>query len=115
MVAMCAAAIGGRSAIEVIAGKVIDADGTQHRFAFARNGASADQFAGALARAGVCRDTPATVLSDGDAGLRNLQARALPDASAWWISASDAATSASPYTPDSDMQPKPTGETWRSL
>ena len=65
---------------EVIAGKVIDADGTQHRFAFARNGASADQFAGALARAGVCRDTPATVLSDGDAGLRNLQAQVLPDA-----------------------------------
>jgi hypothetical protein len=32
---------------EVIAGKVIDADGSQHRFAFARNGqaASAEAFA----------------------------------------------------------------------
>jgi hypothetical protein len=40
---------------EVIAGKVIDAAGTQHRFAFTRNGqaASADAFAQALAEAGV--------------------------------------------------------------
>jgi len=56
---------------EVIAGKVIDADGTQHRFAFARNGqtTSAEAFAQALAAAGVHADTPATVLCDGDAGL----------------------------------------------
>jgi hypothetical protein len=39
---------------EVIAGKVIDADGSQHRFAFARNGqaASAEAFAQALAAVG---------------------------------------------------------------
>jgi hypothetical protein len=45
---------------EVIAGKVIDAAGTQHRFAFARNGqaASADAFAQALVAAGVHADTP---------------------------------------------------------
>jgi hypothetical protein len=65
---------------EVIAGKVIDPDGTQHRFAFARNGGSATQFAGALVRAGVREGTPATVLSDGDAGLWHLQRCVLPDA-----------------------------------
>jgi hypothetical protein len=39
---------------EVIAGKVIDANGSQHRFAFARNGqaTSAETFAQALAVAG---------------------------------------------------------------
>jgi hypothetical protein len=65
---------------EVIAGKVIGADGTQHRFAFARNGpaASADAFAQALAAAGVHTDSPATVLCDGDAGLWRLQHEALP-------------------------------------
>jgi hypothetical protein len=42
---------------EVIAGKVIDVDGIQHRFAFARNGqaASAEAFAQALAATGVQR------------------------------------------------------------
>src|SRR3954453_14332416 len=56
---------------EVVAGKVIDARGAQHRFAFARNGqaASAAAFRQALATAGVGADTPATVLCDGDAGL----------------------------------------------
>ena len=49
---------------EVIAGKVIDPYGTQHRFAFARNGGSVAQFADALVRAGVREGTPATVLSD---------------------------------------------------
>jgi hypothetical protein len=65
---------------EVIAGKVIDADGSQHRFAFARNGqtASAEAFAHALAAAGVHADTPATVLCDGDAGLWRLQRETLP-------------------------------------
>ncbi len=58
---------------EVIAGKVIDASGTQHRFAFARNDGAADDFARALVRAGVRSGTPSTVLSDGDAGLWNLQ------------------------------------------
>jgi hypothetical protein len=38
---------------EVIAGKIIDAVGLRHRFAFARNGGSADDFARALVRAGV--------------------------------------------------------------
>ena len=74
---------------EVIAGKVIDADGSQHRFAFARNGqaASADAFAQALAAAGVRADTPATVLCDGDAGLWRLQRETLPAATVvldWW-------------------------------
>ena len=65
---------------EVIAGKVIGADGAQHRFAFARNGNSAEQFAGALTRGGVRSSTPATVLSDGDTGLRSLQTQVLPTA-----------------------------------
>jgi hypothetical protein len=74
---------------EVIAGKVIDADGIQHRFAFARNGqpASAEAFAQALAAAGVHADTPATVLCDGDAGLWRMQREALPAATVvldWW-------------------------------
>ena len=67
---------------EVIAGKVIDADGTQHRFAFARNGESVEQFARALVRPGVRGHTPTTVLSDDDAGLRNLQRCVLPEATA---------------------------------
>jgi hypothetical protein len=37
---------------EVIAGKVIDLDGTQRRFAFARNDGSPEQSARALVRAG---------------------------------------------------------------
>ena len=65
---------------EVVAGKVIGFDDAQHRFAFARNGASEEQFARALVRAGVRDPTPATVLSDGDAGSRNLQSRVLPEA-----------------------------------
>jgi hypothetical protein len=74
---------------EVIAGKVIDAAGTQHRFAFARNGqaGSAEAFAQALAAAGVHADTPATVLCDGDAGLWRLQRETLPAATValdWW-------------------------------
>ena len=74
---------------EVIAGKVIDADGTRHRFAFARNGqaASTEAFAQALAAAGVHADTPATVLCDGDAGLWRLQRETLPAATLvldWW-------------------------------
>jgi hypothetical protein len=74
---------------EVIAGKVIDAAGTQHRFAFVRNGpaTSTDAFAQALAAAGVHADTPATVLCDGDAGLWRLQREVLPGAAValdWW-------------------------------
>jgi hypothetical protein len=65
---------------EVIAGKIIDAVGLQHRFAFARNGGSADDFARALVRAGVRSGTPSTVLSDGDAGLWALQRVVLPTA-----------------------------------
>ena len=67
---------------EVIAGKVIDAAGTQHRFAFVRNGqtASADEFEQALAAARVRADTPATMLCDGDAGLWRLQRETLPAA-----------------------------------
>src|SRR5436190_17685447 len=60
---------------EVVAGKVIDARGAQHRFAFARNG-QATAFAAfrqVLGAAGVGADTPGTVLCDGDAGLWRLQ------------------------------------------
>jgi hypothetical protein len=74
---------------EVIAGKVIDAQGGQSRFAFARNSPTiaADAFRQALAMAGVTADTPATVLSDGDAGLWRVQREALPNATVvldWW-------------------------------
>jgi hypothetical protein len=74
---------------EVIAGKVIDAEGAQHRLAFVRNGpvAASDAFQQALAAAGVDADTPATVLCDGDAGLWRLQRAALPDVTVvldWW-------------------------------
>jgi hypothetical protein len=74
---------------EVIAGKVVDAEGTQHRFAFVRNGlvAASDAFQQALAAAGVDADPPATVLCDGDAGLWRLQRGALPQATVvldWW-------------------------------
>src|SRR3954463_3788462 len=77
---------------EVVAGKVIDTRGTQHRFAFARNGqaASAAAFRQALATAGVQADTPATVLCDGDAGLWRLQREVLPGATIvldWWHAA----------------------------
>jgi hypothetical protein len=65
---------------EIIAGKVIGADGEARRFAFARNGRSVEAFAHALVRAGVRGGTPATVLSDGDEGLRNLLRRVLPKA-----------------------------------
>ena len=77
---------------EVIAGKVIDADGSQHRFAFTRNGqaASVEVLAQALAATGVNADTPATVLCDGDAGLWRLQRETLPAATVvldWWHAA----------------------------
>src|SRR4051812_9452913 len=77
---------------EVVAGKVIDAHGAQHRFAFARNGpaASVEAFRQALAAAGVQADTPATVLCDGDAGLWRLQREGLPGAMIvldWWHAA----------------------------
>jgi len=77
---------------EVVAGKVIDARGAQHRFAFTRNGqaASAAAFRQALATAGAQADTSATVLCDGDAGLWRLQREALPGATIvldWWHAA----------------------------
>jgi hypothetical protein len=77
---------------EVIAGKVIDAQGRQSRFAFARNSPAiaSDAFKQALAVAGVTADTPATVLCDGDAGLWRLQREALPNAIVvldWWHAA----------------------------
>ena len=74
---------------EVIAGKVIDPQGSQSRFAFARNSPAiaSGAFEQALAVAGVTADTPATVLCDGDAGLWRLQREALPHATIvldWW-------------------------------
>jgi hypothetical protein len=76
----------------VIAGKAIDADGIQSRFAFARNGPTiaSDAFKQALAVAGVQADTPATMLCDGDVGLWRLQREALPKATVvldWWHAA----------------------------
>jgi hypothetical protein len=65
---------------EIVVGKVSGSDGSPHHFAFARNGGSAEQVALALVRAGVRGRTIATVLSDGDAGLRDLQRRVLPKA-----------------------------------
>jgi hypothetical protein len=77
---------------EVIAGKVIHADGAQHRFAFTRTGptATTEAFRAALAAVGVDANTPATVLCDGDAGLWRLQRKVLPDARVvldWWHAA----------------------------
>src|SRR3954454_7072025 len=77
---------------EVVAGKVIDARGAQHRFAFARNGpeTAAEAFGQALVAAGMCAYTPATVLCDGDAGVWRLQREALPGATIvldWWHAA----------------------------
>ena len=77
---------------EVIAGKVIQTDGNQHRFAFPRTGAIAttEAFRAALAAVGVGADTPATVLCDGDAGLWRLQRGVLPGATVvldWWHAA----------------------------
>jgi hypothetical protein len=72
---------------EVIAGKVLNLDGSQHRFAFARNGNSENEFAEALVSAGVRLGTSSTVLSDGDAGLWKLQRQIMPDATLvldWW-------------------------------
>ena len=74
---------------EVIPRKVIDAQGRQSRFAFARNSptVASDAFKHALAVAGVTADTPATMLSDGDAGLWRLQRASLPNATVvldWW-------------------------------
>ena len=77
---------------EVIAGKVIQADGAQHRFAFTRTGTTAttEAFRAALAAVGVDANTPATVLCDGDAGLWRLQRKVLPGAAVvldWWHAA----------------------------
>jgi hypothetical protein len=77
---------------EVIAGKVINAEGNQSRFAFARNSPAiaSGAFQQALGVAGVTADTPATVLCDGDAGLWRLQREALPNATVvldWWHAA----------------------------
>jgi hypothetical protein len=77
---------------EVVAGTIIDDQGSHSRFAFARNGPTiaADAFKLALAAAGVQADTPATVLCDGDTGLWRLQREALPKATVvldWWHAA----------------------------
>jgi hypothetical protein len=71
----------------VTAGKVLNLDGSQHRFAFARNGNSTSEFDDAIVSAGIRLGTPATVLSDGDAGLWKLQRQVMPEATLvldWW-------------------------------
>ncbi|WP_424376080.1 transposase [Methylocystis silviterrae] len=65
---------------EAIAGKVLNLDGSQHRFAFARNGNSTSEFANAVVSAGVRLGTPTTVLCDGDPGLWKLQRQVMPEA-----------------------------------
>ncbi len=77
---------------EVVAGKVIRANGGQHRFAFVRDGQlpASEAFRRVLAAAGVGADTPATVLCDGDAGLWRMQREVLPGAAVvldWWHAA----------------------------
>src|SRR5215211_2470486 len=77
---------------EVVAGKMIDARGAQHRFAFARNGPAtvSAAFRQALAVAGGRADTPPTVLGAGDTGLWRLQREVLPGAMIvldWWHAA----------------------------
>jgi hypothetical protein len=72
---------------EVIAGKVLNLDGSQHRFAFARNGEPEREFSAAIGSAGIRPGTPATVLSDGDTGLWKLQRQVVPQATLvldWW-------------------------------
>lgn len=72
---------------EVIAGKVLHHDGSQHRFLFARNGDSEREFSAAIVSAGIRPGTPATVLSDGDTGLWKLQRQVVPQATLvldWW-------------------------------
>jgi hypothetical protein len=64
---------------EVIAGKVLNLDGSQHRFAFARNGNSVSEFANAVVSAGIRLGTRPTVLCDGDPVLWMLQHRVMPD------------------------------------
>jgi hypothetical protein len=67
---------------EVVAGKVLDQQGSVARFAFVRNGGSAGESAAGLAmrRSGVNESTSITVLTDGDAGLRAIQRRVAPEA-----------------------------------
>jgi hypothetical protein len=58
-VATCAAGIvDPKRNFELIAGKVLHLDGSQHRFAFARNGNSISEFADALLSAGIRLGAP---------------------------------------------------------
>jgi hypothetical protein len=71
----------------VIAGKVLNLDGSQHHFAFARNGYSASEFADAIVSAGIRLGTPARVHWDGDTGLWKVQRQVAPEANLvldWW-------------------------------
>ena len=110
---------------EVVAGKVIDADGIQSRFAFARNGSmiASEAFKQALAVAGVQADTPATVLCDGHAGLWRMQREALPEATIvldWWHvavrfeHALQAARGLGTGAPNTDLAPKAVRELERA-
>ena len=67
---------------EVVAGKVLDEEGSDACFAFVCDGGSAAESAAALAmrRSGVNESTSVTVLTDGDAGLRGIQRRVAPEA-----------------------------------
>jgi hypothetical protein len=67
---------------EVVVGQIRDTDEKATRFAFVRRGstAGAATITQALREHGVHPDTPVTVLSDGDAGLRAIQRAAAPEA-----------------------------------
>ena len=65
---------------EVIAGKVLNLDVSQHHFALARDGNSASEFADAVVSAGVRLGTPATALCDADPGLLKLERQVMPKA-----------------------------------
>ncbi len=74
------------------AGKVISTGGYRSHCAFARTSPTiaSGAFTQALATAGVTADTPATVLSAGDAGLWRLPRESLPNATVvldWWHAA----------------------------
>jgi hypothetical protein len=72
---------------EVIAGKVIGAEGNQFRFAFAPNSPAiaSDAFKQALAMAGVTADTPATVLCEATPGCGGCNARHCRTPQSCWI------------------------------
>lgn len=71
---------------EVIAGKVLDDQGSATRFAFVRSGVSETTNSASLAlrKAGANKSTVVTFLTDGDAGLRAVHHQLAPQAEQYW-------------------------------